>query len=194
MPVRAGMLEPFRDEMTERYGGRSRRFVARFEIADDIFAENIALEIYSVARLAITKVGVLVGVGNYGNFRDTRAVIPARGGEADAVDGDRAFRNDVPREILGNFHAKPPAVAFSTFAVEMCHAACAVDVTLNKVATQFFAGGGWLLEVDAGSLFQATAFCAERRLLDCFAGKIGGEVFFVESDDREATTVHGDTV
>ncbi len=81
-------------------------FIARIEIAFHVFSKNICFEVDSIARFAVAKIGVLVGVGNYGNFRDVRMFIPARDGEADAIDGNRALGDNVARKFFGGFHAE----------------------------------------------------------------------------------------
>ena len=49
--------------------GASVGFIARFEIALNVFAENVGFEIYRVAGFTVAKVGVLVGVENYRDFQ-----------------------------------------------------------------------------------------------------------------------------
>ena len=120
--------------------------------------------------------------------------MPSSDSKADAVDRDGAFRHDVARKIFGNFHAKPPIVACGAFGIEARHAACAVNMALNKVASEFFADGERLLEINAGAFFQCAVFRAERCFLNGLAGKIGGESFFPESDDCQAAAVHRDAI
>jgi hypothetical protein len=78
--------------------------------------------------------------------------------------------------------------------VEVRHTAVAVDVSENEVATKFFSGRERLLEIHLRAYFQGAVFCAERSLLNGFAGQISGELFFAESDNRQAAPVNGDAV
>ena len=134
------MLEAFFDEPRE--SNRRRGWsISRFEVALYVFSENIAFEIHLVASLAAADVGVLVGVGNYGDFGGAVALVPSRDGQADAVDGDGTLGHDVSREVFGDLHAKPPVVASRTLAIEVRHAAGAIYVSENEVAAKFFSGG-----------------------------------------------------
>src|SRR5271170_4002151 len=110
-------------------------------MALDVLSQNVAFEIYSVAGFAVADVGVLVGVGDDGDFSDARVVVPARNGEAYAVDGDGTFRNDIAREILRNFDAEPPVVAANSFRFEARYATGAIHVPLNEMAAKLLACG-----------------------------------------------------
>src|ERR1700751_5732766 len=92
---------------------------AGFEIAFDVFPQDIAFEIYGVADFFVADVSVFVGEGNYGDFGE--AGVPASDGQADAVDGDGALRDDVAGELFGDFDAVPPIIAFG------CEARYAAD-------------------------------------------------------------------
>ena len=70
--------EAFFKQTRHRERGRGCE-TTRFEIALDVFAEDIAFEVDRVAGFVVLDVGVLVGVGNYGDFRDARAAVPSRG-------------------------------------------------------------------------------------------------------------------
>src|SRR5579863_301777 len=62
------------------------------------------------------------------------------------------------------------------------------------MAAEFLAGGQRLLEIDASSDLQRTAAPAERSFAHGFAGEVGGERAVIDGGDREAATVHRDTV
>src|SRR5580704_3792715 len=164
--------------------------MARFKIALHILAENVGLEIYSVTGFAVAKVGVPIGIRNYGDFCDTCAVIPSRDGEADAVDGDRAFRNDVARKILGNFHSEPPVVAFGR---QINHSADSIDVTEYEVTAKFLKRIHCSFEVYERSLFKG-AFDAKGCFSDSFPGKVGRKAIVVCLDYREAAPIYGDAI
>lgn len=164
--------------------------MARFKIALHIFAENVALEIYPVTGFAVAKVSVPVGIRNYGDFRDTRAVIPSRDGEADAVDGDRAFRNDVARKILGNFHSEPPVV---TFGRQINHSADSIDVTEYEVTAKFLKRSHCSFEVYERSLFEG-AFDAKGCFSDGLPGKIGRKTIVIRLDYREAAPIYSNAI
>ena len=138
------------------------------EIALNIFSQNVGFQIDGIAGNAIADIGVFVGVGNHRNFGD--AIVPARNGQADAIDGDGAFGNDVARQVRWNFDSVDPTVAVRR---EVRNAAGAIHVTENKMAAEFFSGGKWLFEIYARASFQR----CERSLGDRLAGKIGGKMF-----------------
>ncbi len=52
----------------------------------------------------------------------------------------------------------------------MRYAADGVHVAEDEVPAEFLARGERLLEIDARTLFQLAAFCAERSLADRFTG------------------------
>ena len=66
--------------------------VTGFQIAFDVFSQDIAFEIYGFADFFVADVGVFVGEGDHCDFGE--ASVPAGDGEADAVDGDGALRDD----------------------------------------------------------------------------------------------------
>src|SRR5947207_15654738 len=94
-------------------------------------------------------IGVLVGVGNHRDFRN--AILPAGDGQADAVDGDGPLGNDVAREILRDFHAVEPAVAFG---LEVRDSPSAIDVPENKMAAEFFSGSERLFKIHVRASFE----------------------------------------
>src|SRR5258707_11665366 len=128
-------------------------------------SQNVAFEVDGVAGFAVADIGVFVGVGNYGDFDDV--VFPACDGEADAVDGDGSFRDDVAREFFGNLYAIPPVVALGR---EMRDVADGVYVAKHEVSAKFFSGREWLLEIHACAVLQTGAFRAKRSLADGLAG------------------------
>src|SRR6202044_1844353 len=123
-----------------------------------------------------------------GKFRKS---VPRRDGEADAVDGDRAFVYDIAPEIFWNMHAVVPAFALG---LQAGHAPGCVDVTEDEMATEFFAGSQRLFEIDARALVEAGGAGAEGGLEDGLAREIGGEAIVFERDDGEAASVDGDAV
>ena len=138
-----------------------------------IFPQDIALEIYGVAGLSLAQIGVRVGVGNDGDLRE--AIFPARHGQADAVDGNGALRNDVAREIFRNFDGQAPAIAL---APQLRDPSGGVHMALYEVAAKVFFGGERSFEVHHGPGFQHRRMGAERSLADGLAGKIGGKTFW----------------
>ncbi len=90
---------------------------------------------------------MFIGVGDDGQFRDV--VVPARDGEADAIDRDRAFRHDIARKFFRDLYTVPPVFSFPC---EMSHAADGVHMAQNKMAAEFLVGGERLLEIDARAL------------------------------------------
>ncbi len=103
---------------------------------------------------------MFVGVGDDGDL-DGELSEQRGDGEADAVDGDRAFGYDVAPEIFGNMHAVAPAFALGLQARD---AAGCVDVTEDEMAAEFFAGSQGLFEIDARALVEAGGAGAERVL------------------------------
>ena len=114
----------------------------------DVFSDYIAFQIYRVSGFAFTEIRVRVGVRDDGDFSD--AIFPRSDGQADAVDSDGTFGDDVARSVFGNLHAEPPAIAF---ALQFGDAADGVDMAEDEVAAEFFPGGEWRFEVNecAGS-------------------------------------------
>src|ERR1035437_214109 len=155
----------------------------------DIFSDYIAFKIYRIAGSTFAQIGVRVGIGDDGDLRD--AIFPARDGEADAVDGDRAFADDIAGEIFRDFDGQPPAVAF---ALQFGDPADRVNVAENEVTAEFFSGGERLLEVDERAGFQGVRCCAEGSLSDRFSGEIGGKTFCGEGNHGEAAAVYRDAL
>ena len=89
---------------------------------------------------------MVVGVRNDGGLGDACLVVPTRDGEADAINADRTFQNDVAREVFRDAHTVPPVFAFRG---EMRYLANRVHVTENKVAAKFLARGERPFEIDA---------------------------------------------
>src|SRR5580700_10342504 len=143
----------------------------RFSCGDealDIFCKYVGFDVDGVVDRHRADVGVPISEGDDGDVRDTVVCFPTRDGEADAVDGDRAFFGDVLAQILRDADGEPPVVAFGN---ETRDAADSVDVALHEMAAEPRGGGERALEVDglAGLLF------AEGGAPERFAGKIGGE-------------------
>src|SRR5438874_851900 len=76
----------------------------------------------------------------------------------------------------------------------MGNAAGGVHVTLHKVSAKFFSGGQRTLQIDARAYLERSRAGAEGSLAQRFAGKIGGEILFVDGRDGEAATVYRDAV
>ena len=97
-------------------------------------------------------------------------------GEADALDGDGAFFDDVGGEGGGDGEAEAVVGGVGLVRVEGFEGqegGCVVDVTLDYVASEGGAGGGWEFEVDDG-------FGAEVReggAGDGLGGEVGGEAW-----------------
>ena len=115
----------------------------------------------------------------------TIAAIYAGDGEADAVDGDRAFHRHVTFDFGRDAHAEPPVGPFGCQARD---AANAVHVALDEVAAEFLAAGERTFEIDARLGFHF----AERGAAKRFGGKIGGEGIAVQFDDGQTAAVDGD--
>src|SRR5437773_11293868 len=128
-----------------------------------VFSQHIAFEVDRVARFAVANVGVFVGVGNHGDFREV--VPPAGYGEADAVNGDRALRHDVAGEFRRDLYSEPPIFSFGR---EMRYAADGVHVAEDKVPCGFLPRGARLLEIDPRTLFRFAALRAIRSLAYAF--------------------------
>src|SRR5229473_1831209 len=93
-------LEAFFDEASDiEVRFRMARVVSCLQVALHVFPNHITFEIHRVAGLAVADVGVLVGVGNHGNFGDV--VLPAGHSETDTVNGDGAFWHDVAPNFSG---------------------------------------------------------------------------------------------
>src|SRR5579885_3080113 len=168
---------------------RGRCAVALPKVAFNIFAENIGFKVHRIARSAMPNVGVFVRVGNHRDFHDRR--LPPRDRQTDAVNRDGAFTHDVAGEILRNFHAVPPVVAF---AFKMRHPPRAVDVPQNEMSAEFLARLQRLLEVHAFALLWRARRRAERRSADRFARKIRGKALLGALGHCKATAVHRDAV
>src|SRR5712671_3641991 len=95
------------------------------------------------------------------------------------------------REIVGDSHSVPPVFAFGT---QVSDAARSVNVTQDKVATEFLSGGERLFKIYACAFLQRSGVCAERGLADGLAGKIGGEMILVGGNYGQAAAVHGNAV
>src|SRR5262245_53423781 len=143
------------DQIFDAERGRKIGGLARGQVALDVFAENVDFEVDGVAGGAVADIGVLIGVGDDGDVGD--GVFPAGDGEANAVDGNGALRDDIPSECSGDVNAEEPALiagGVRAFRSEAGDSADRIHVTEDEVAAEFFAGGEWLLEVYAGASFQ----------------------------------------
>jgi hypothetical protein len=140
------------------------RCPASCQIPLDILAQNIAFEIDRIPGLAVANVRVLESVRNDGDFDD--AIVPAGDGQADSVDGDRAFWHDVACEVLRDVHAVQPAF---TVTLQTRDPTRSIYVAQNKVAAKFFPCGERMLEIYARTLFQCAAVCTEGSLANGFA-------------------------
>ena len=76
----------------------------------------------------------------------------------------------------------------------MRYAADSVHVAEDEVTAEFLAGGERLFQIDACTLFQPAALCAERSPEDRFTGQVCRDPRIVKIDDGEAATVHRDAV
>src|SRR5712671_4297441 len=95
------------------------------------------------------------------------------------------------RESVGDSHSVPPVFAVGTQASD---ATSSVNVTQDKVATEFLSGGERLLKIYARAFLQRTLVCTERRLANRFAGEIGGQMILVGGNYGQAAAVHGNAV
>src|SRR5690348_14867969 len=114
-----------------------------FEQAFDIFSENVDFEIHGITNSQLLQIRVRVSVRNNGEFGD--AFEPARNGEADAVDSERAFFSDVATQILRHANSEPPVVTFRNHAFDATNA---VDVALHKMPAEARSRGERQFQVD----------------------------------------------
>ncbi len=122
-------------------------------MAFDILSQDVALQVYSIARFSIAQIGVFVGIGNHGDLTvNLGMAIPPRHGQADAIDGDRALGHNVARKLFGHLHTVPPIIAFG---LQMRDPADSVHVAENEVPAKLFSRGKGLLQIDATPNFQA---------------------------------------
>src|ERR1700735_1334296 len=150
-----------------------------------VFCEDVGFDVDGIVGIHGADVGVRVSEGNDGDVGD--AFVPARDGEADAVDCDGAFFRDVAALIFGHPDGEPPVVAFGD---EARYAADAVNVSLHEVAAQARVCRERALEVDEMAGF----FFAEGSTAQSFAGKVRGKMVLVEFDDGEAAAVDCDAI
>src|ERR1700747_398017 len=160
---------------------RSGGSFSRCDEALDVFREDIHFDVDCVIDGHRVDVGVLMREGNDGDVGDAIVRMPAGDGEADTVDGDRTFFDDVAAQILRDADGEPPVVAFGD---ERRDAPDSVDVALNEMAAEASGGGKWALEIHGLAGF----FFAEGCAAESFAGEIGGERAGVELDHGEAAT------
>lgn len=155
------------------------------EVTLDVFCENVDFEVHGIAGGEIGDVGVPEGIRDDGDFGDIRLILPIGDGQANAIDGDGAFTDDVRREFGGNLDAEIPGVALRC---EVHDAADFVHVAKDEVAAEFFACGKRLFEVDSGARLKER----KRRFGESFPRQVGRKVFVVAMDYGEAATVDGD--
>ena len=160
-------------------------FCASFEQAFDIFREDVALEVHRIAGNHTARIRVLMRERNDGDIGD--AVVPARDGQADAVDRDRAFFGNVAAQFVRHAHGEPPILAF---AGEARHAPDAVHMALHEMSAQARDCRERPFEIDYVAGFLFAERCAPQRL----AGKISAEMLCVEFDHGQAAAVDGDAV
>src|SRR5687767_10618412 len=109
----------------------------------DIFCEHVGFEVDERSGFAFAQGGYFVSVRNdpnaeslFGNFGD---------GQADAVDGDRSFENEVAHQFARRFNfEKPIGAAF----FEDSNFTNAIDVAGDEVAVQAFANSERAFEIN----------------------------------------------
>lgn len=175
--------EALADEIFDAEGGLRRRGLAFGQIARNVFAKNVSFKVHGVADSTVGDVGVLIGVGDDGDF--CNGLLPAGNSKADTVNGDRTFADDVGREGSWDLHAEIQRFAVPS---KMGDPARDVYVAEDEVPAEFFSRGKGLFEIYASSSSQKR----EGSLSDGFERQVGGEVFVVEVDDGEAAAVNGD--
>ena len=139
---------------------RRRRFergFARFQMAFDILSQDVAFQVYGIARFSIAQIGVFVGIGYDCYFRDGMA--PARDRQTDAIDGNRPFRHNVARKLFRHLHTVLPTIAFGP---QMRDSADPIHVAENEVPAKFLSRGKRLLQIDARANPQASVARSER--------------------------------
>ena len=110
-----------------------------------------------------------------------------RDGQADAVDRNRAFFNDIACAALaGKFDFEIPRIAFP---VEPPDAADAVDVALNNMAAESRIGSHRPLEIDDRADVARLPKC---RAIKGFARQFGGKRICGERADGQADAVYRD--
>ncbi len=125
------------------------------------------------------------GVGDDGDGAARAPAVP--GGQADAVDGERALLDDLHAAVVGQHDGEALAVAF---AAALDQAADAVDVAAYQVTAQALAEGQGALEIDGVADRPAgDGGLAPRLGTDVEAGDCA-----VQSGHGQAHAVHGDAI
>ncbi len=93
----------------EEIGGGEPVFFGVGALGGGVFREDVGLEIDGRAGREGVQVGGFVGVGDDGDFdaREVRGEV-SRDGEADAVYGDGALRDDLRGELIGELEGETP--------------------------------------------------------------------------------------
>src|SRR2546422_2015872 len=95
-----------------------------------VFCQDIEFQVHRIIRPGCPQVCILERVRNYCDRKNTRS--RKRGhGQANAVNGNRPFLNQITLIGFRTFHLKVPCV---TLPLEPMYMADAVDVTLHNVA------------------------------------------------------------
>ncbi len=125
----------------------------------------------------MSECGDVGGVGNDCDFEAVAGQIER--GEADAIDGDRTFFDEVSHETLGDAHDE--------FRRGGDNDADSVDMTKHDVATESFAKCHRALKIH----FVSGAHIAECRARERLVAHVGFPPIVTARDDCEATSVHG---
>src|SRR5689334_7599564 len=127
--------------------------------ADDVFPDQVALEIDAIAGLRPSQIGVLHRERNDLDVQPIRAQPGDR--QADAIDGNRSLQDDVRRQRIREADSQPVKVCFLS---QFFDAADRVDVTLDEMSAETPVSAKRTLEVhDAVTLYRPERRRSEER-------------------------------
>lgn len=156
----------------EGAGGR-----VSLEVMDDGLGEDVSFDVEAVTDGGVSEGGQFERGGDEGDLEGV--VVRGGDGEAYAVDGDRAFGDDVIDQVRGRLNGE---AVFFAVALDVDDATEAVDVSLHEVAAEGLVGGHCGFEVD----LVADDELAELGASECFEDDVEGEGGFGDVGDGEA--------
>ncbi len=169
-----------------RWAGASRTGSEEFF---DVFAEEIGFEVDLGAGGPLAQGGDLVGVRDDPDPESARDEVGD--GEADAVQGDRSFEDDIAHDVGRGGDIQEPILA-GPFPAEDC--AQSVDVAGHEVAAQLGRGAEGALEVDEGSDPAELEVGADPGFLEEIEAEEAVAPARGDADDGEAAAVDGEAM
>lgn len=165
------------------YRGLPSNRGAGFQQSLHILSEDVGFQIDAVGRVAAPECGYCEGVGDEGDGKSV--AFDLDDGQADAVHGDRSFRDHLREQNSRDL--EPECGPFALFE-DLFYGAGGIDVALDEVSAEACSGGECAFEVDWG----ACAEVSEVGFGESFGAGLKAPDGSCEIDDGEAASIDRD--